>query len=751
MSDAYRKALDQMRDFGLLVDEIIADGRYHHVKVEGSKAGKKSGTYICSQINLNNGDVALVGAFWNWKASEEKQVIKPEAAKLTREEKEQLEAARKIVLEASEKERQAKAYRAATLAPKLWEWAREDRASKYLWRKKVAALGVRVDRHGNVLVPVRDWDGRMVGLQFIPGEPGEIKKFLTGTPKQGNFLFVGSIEGNGPIAFAEGYATGASVHMATRWPVFVCFDAGNLEAVVVEARKRYPDRVFVIAGDDDHEAVDKDGKPDNKGRKKAMAAAKATRAHLALPKFRRAKGQTDWNDLHVAEGIDRVGELLRAALQEEPVGGDPPTPPPPMGDSGHFDFSLGALLSRFTLVCGTTTVYDSLDHKLWELTALRVAATNKIVSRWQKHPERKNVRLEDVVFEPDTRRCAEHQVNLFRGMPLEAKAGDCGEVLELLHYLCGQDDAVYDWVLKWIAYPLQNVGAKMQSSIIMHGPEGTGKNVFWGVVADLYGDYAVQISQNQLDSKFNGWASAKLFAVGNEVVSRTELYHTKGGLKTMITERRWIIEEKHMPARTESNHTNFVFLSNVLQPVAPDPDDRHYMILWTPGPREASFYKAVADQIEAGGREAFYQHLLTLDLKGFNEHSKPLLTEAKTRLIEISMDTPERFWREWSAGELPKWPYLPAPSMDVYRIYYRWCEARGEKPLREAVFSNHMHRHMFKLPKRYMDHSRQKEGQKRFLIPRDWRPPQGKTEVEAFTECVEDFFRSARDEADHVP
>jgi putative DNA primase/helicase len=731
LSDAYSQALDQMRSYGLLIDEIRADSRYHQVKVEGNKGNKKSASYVCSEIRLDNGDVALVGAFWNYKLSDEKQVIKPDAKTLSAASRREMEQKLKLAKEAGDAEQARNRERAAKLAPQLWTWASPERGSMYLARKKVAGFGVRVNRHGQTLVPVRNWENQLVGLQLISPD-GKDKKFLTGTPKQGAFFQFGSLEGNGPILIAEGYSTGASCHMAvkTAWPVFVAFDAGNLELVAKAVRERYPSRPILIAGDDDH--------ADNKGRKKAGAAAKAIRAHLAFPRFRASKGNTDFNDLHVAEGLERVDEQLRQALLEEPNGGDPPTPPPPMGDGGDFDFSLGALLERYTLVTSTSTVYDGREYKLWELTALRIAATNKVVSRWQKHPERKNVRLEDVVFDPCGSN-APHQVNLFRGMPLKPKAGDCGQILELLHFLCGRDDSIYDWLLKWIAYPLQHIGAKMQSCVIMHGPEGTGKNLFWGIVAELYGEYAVSISQNQLDGRFNGWASAKLFAIGNEVVSRAELYHTKGALKTMITERTWLIEEKHLPARKEANHTNFALLSNVLQPVVPDPDDRHYMIVWTPDALESSFYTEVAAEMKAGGVEAFYAHLMALPMKGFNEHTKPIATEAKDRLIELSMDTPERFWRSWQAGDL-KQPYLPAPSMVVYRIYFRWCETRGEKPLREAVFSAHMHRRMSKQRKRYYDSSKQMDRQQWFLIPHDWRPSSPeKTEVQIFTDCVESF------------
>jgi hypothetical protein len=69
-------------------------------------------------------------------------------------------------------------------------------------------------------------------------------------------------------------------------------------------------------------------------------------------------------------------------------------------------------------------------------------------------------------------------VNLFNGFGMEPKAGEYNLILELLFHLCGEDQDVFHWVVCWLAYPLQNPGAKMATSIIMHGDEGSGKNLF---------------------------------------------------------------------------------------------------------------------------------------------------------------------------------------------------------------------------------------------------------------------------------
>jgi len=264
--------------------------------------------------------------------------------------------------------------------------------------------------------------------------------------------------------------------------------------------------------------------------------------------------------------------------------------------------------------------------------------------------------------------------------------------MELLLYLCNGDEDVFLWVLRWIAYPLRNPGAKMTTSVLMHGDEGSGKNLFWEeVVCRLYGEYGGVIGNAQIETQYNEWVSRKLFFVCDEVVTRSELRQIKGKLKALISGKRMNVNPKHLPERSEANHMNFVFLSNELQPLALDQSDRRYLVIWTPPKQSLEFYKEVADEAFSGGMEAFYSLLLNdLDMGDFNEHTKPLDTDAKQDLITLGLGAPERFFREWSSKELPL-PFITCSAMQLYWAFQRWCHLNGERfPPTQALFARHM-------------------------------------------------------------
>lgn len=133
-------------------------------------------------------------------------------------------------------------------------------------------------KRGTVVVPVRDEQGAIVNLQLIFATGA--KRFMKHGRKSGCCHQIGTVTGDMPmVAFAEGYATAASIHEATGWPAVVTFDCGNIDAVVGRYRQRYPQLQFIIAADDDR---DTKGNP---GVTKARQAAANHRAALAVPEF----------------------------------------------------------------------------------------------------------------------------------------------------------------------------------------------------------------------------------------------------------------------------------------------------------------------------------------------------------------------------------------------------------------------------------------------------------------------------------
>lgn len=471
----------------------------------------------------------------------------------------------------------------------------------------------------------------------------------------------------------------------------------------------------------------------------------------------------------------------------EPAGLDDAPQPPPEGDEGNAKpptrrrrassaksshtppdgegGGLTRLAAQFRLIYGTDAVWDGEQRITMAVKNLRLIFGNDAVKMWLGSPDRQVVMQHDMVFEPGSE-VAAHQVNLYDGaqmVPEPCEDAEVAVMLELLRHLCsgtstteeGVSD-VMDWVLKWLAYPLQNVGAKMRTALVFHGPQGTGKNLFFDGYRSMFGKYGRMVGQTELDDKFNDWLSAKQLIIGNEVVTRQELFHNKNKLKWIITEPEIPIRGMHQAVRWESNHAQVVFLSNEHQPIALEKDDRRHVVVYTPVAGDEDLYLRVSDFIARGGAAKFMHYLLRYETQGFNEHTKPIMTEAKAALIELSLKPAERFINEWLQGLLPL-PLHPCSAEQLYRVFRRWADMTGERfPPPQAQFTRTAERHVLervqhhpdtkaKLPPKLtykivmLKHEVGPRKAVRCWLPRGTAPPEGVTEGEWVASAVDSF------------
>lgn len=237
----------------------------------------------------------------SWQAEFEKPITPAER-----------EAFRRNVTEArkqAERKRQAEQAEAAKKAAAIWQASSQAPTDHpYLKSKNVQAHGLRL--HDEALViPLRDGSGAICSLQFVTPDGG--KRFLTNGKKKGCYFAIGC-KPERVLCVAEGYATAATIHEATGYPVAVAFDAGNLKAVADVLRAKLPNAGLIFCADDDFQSEDNPGI--TKAREAALAVGGAIA--VAVPYFGedRPETATDFNDLARHLGPEAVKACVEAAI-----------------------------------------------------------------------------------------------------------------------------------------------------------------------------------------------------------------------------------------------------------------------------------------------------------------------------------------------------------------------------------------------------------------------------------------------------
>lgn len=297
-----------LKEAGLIVDEPLMDGQIHRVPVENGKSGAKDGAYCGYADGKPNG--------WgqNYKTGEQVKWLSTGHV-LTAEQKETLRNETAARLAERETERQAQQAKAKKRAyAKLMNASELSEEHPYLRDKGVEAFNLKQDRHGNLLVPGIDLQtGRIQTLQWI--KPDGTKGFEEGCPQKGAAFAIPTLDDlrTGQILIAEGYATAATLHMATAQPVVVAFNALNLLPVAEKLHEMYPQAEIVICADNDHHLQE------NIGIIKAQEAAQAVGGKVVVPSFtkeEKSKKYTDFNDLGKSRGLDAVAQRMKGQVVE---------------------------------------------------------------------------------------------------------------------------------------------------------------------------------------------------------------------------------------------------------------------------------------------------------------------------------------------------------------------------------------------------------------------------------------------------
>ena len=315
VGDILHNFAECLRSAGLEVEAVQADGLLHRCGTT-DRPRRRDGAY---KAFLD----APASLWWkNWRTGDEGTWTARPEKELTAAQRKALHERIRAIRAHNEAEQARRWQAAAKLAISIWNHASPVGDNHpYLQRKEVPAIGLRQTEDGRLIVPLLNQSGKIQSLQFIlPDKPAEgtDKFFLRGGKTSGGFFSIPAKNGtkDGPLLIAEGYATGASLHLATGHAVLIAFNAGNLEAVARLARARYPDREILLCADTDCETVKPDGSPWNPGREAASSAAQAVGGKLALCPAHDGRA-TDFNDLHRLRSLEAVRAVIASARKQD--------------------------------------------------------------------------------------------------------------------------------------------------------------------------------------------------------------------------------------------------------------------------------------------------------------------------------------------------------------------------------------------------------------------------------------------------
>ncbi|MGZ0116163.1 LPD7 domain-containing protein [Enterobacter cloacae] len=317
----------------VIKDPIEFDGQKHYVDTVDGKAGSRKGVYAAFLDGRPAGwyrDYKNGGEIQKWVSTG--AAPNPEQMAMLRADA----AARR------EQRAAAQADKFDQTANRLMEeYNRLPDATgdlAYLKNKQViAANGLKADERGNVVIPLFNADGEFRTLERIWADGS--KHLEKDGQAWGSFFVVGGqLKDGDNLLYAEGYATAASISEAINQPVIMTVNAGNMVEVAGRLKDAFPNSTHYFLADND---IYKD---ENVGLEKATEAAELTAGHVLVPAFSNPKeGLTDYNDLHVSEGLEQVRLQVEGAINQINRVDTMPTDNPNITDVNHSSTDSAAV------------------------------------------------------------------------------------------------------------------------------------------------------------------------------------------------------------------------------------------------------------------------------------------------------------------------------------------------------------------------------------------------------------------------
>jgi len=263
------------------------------------------------------------------------------------------------------------------------------------------------------------------------------------------------------------------------------------------------------------------------------------------------------------------------------------------------------------------------------------------VDEWAQWPFMRKV--DRMTYAPGKPMFTDGELNDWPGWGVEPRRGNVGQFLEVIKSIDG-----WEWLLKWLAYPIQNPGAKMFSAVMIWSvQQGTGKTFIGDVMRDIYGRNANVITSVELHDDSFVWLRNKQFILGEEVSQRRSIADS-GLLKHIITNDTVTINEKYVPTYDLPNCANLMFTSNKPDAIIMDQSDRRFFVGKLDQHQPLKFWKQLDKWRKRDGGPAAFMHYLQhrVSLEDFNPLAPPPDTSDKRMMQDAGLTSSQQWVKE---------------------------------------------------------------------------------------------------------
>ena len=229
--------------------------------------------------------------------------------------------------------------------------------------------------------------------------------------------------------------------------------------------------------------------------------------------------------------------------------------------------------------------------------------------------------------------------------------------------LCAGNESHFEYLLKWIAYKIQNPGLPSETSVVFRGPKGVGKTTLGEILVDIFGSHGLVVSRrSQFAGQFSGHLATACFVFADEAVWGGNK-EDEGTLKKLITDRHVLYRAMYKEEAYGVNRVGLMMATNEDWAVPATFEERRFVVLEVSGKHRVTgphdtanraYWDALYAEIRDGGREAFFYDMQKKPLGDWTPKLGAPKTEALGSQIVEGLRGIDRWYYEMlTEGVLP--------------------------------------------------------------------------------------------------
>ena len=242
-----------------------------------------------------------------------------------------------------------------------------------------------------------------------------------------------------------------------------------------------------------------------------------------------------------------------------------------------------------TLCMNRTQLKTSYEHLHYEILKFNkdgdpCIEKKSFIDDWLRFPKIRH--YVNIGIYPPPLLCPETVYNLWRPFDMEfvetyeTKDAELNKMLNHIKILCGNDDIVYDYFVKWIGQMIKCPATKTICPTLISN-EGAGKGTLMRLLEKMLGcDKVYETTKPSRDvwGDFNG-RMANTFLVNFNELGKKETLESMNYIKGLITDPKITINNKGVSQYDIQSYHRFIITTNNEEPISTTKDDRRKLII----------------------------------------------------------------------------------------------------------------------------------------------------------------------------